>query len=251
MDMSLLFGAWAAVTLTLFIFSFLYRENPLFKAAEHLYLGVTVGYFFSVMIYNVWFPKIQEPILSGDFTPLIPALIGLTLLSRLSVRHGWISRFGFAFIMGYGSGVAIPAVLATMLLKQIQGTLVPLFSLNAAGGINTSGAALWDSFSVLLIAVGTVSVLFYFFFSMEPKGAARRIPVIGIYFLMVYLGASFGVTVMSRFSLLYGRFFDLYAYAASGYYYASLVMLVMVAVFLALYARRNKNISAPAAGNGV
>ena len=38
------FGAWMATGLTLFIFSFLYKDNPLFKLAEHLYVGVSVGY---------------------------------------------------------------------------------------------------------------------------------------------------------------------------------------------------------------
>ena len=38
------FGAWVATGLTLFIFSFLYKDNPLFKLAEHLYVGVSVGY---------------------------------------------------------------------------------------------------------------------------------------------------------------------------------------------------------------
>jgi hypothetical protein len=37
-------GAWVATGLTLLIFSFLYKDNPLFKLAEHLYVGVSVGY---------------------------------------------------------------------------------------------------------------------------------------------------------------------------------------------------------------
>ena len=42
MDATIL-GAWMATGLTLFIFSFLYQDNPLFKLAEHLYVGVSVG----------------------------------------------------------------------------------------------------------------------------------------------------------------------------------------------------------------
>ena len=34
-------GAWLAAFLTLSILSFLYKENPLFKAAEHLFVGTS------------------------------------------------------------------------------------------------------------------------------------------------------------------------------------------------------------------
>ena len=35
---------WVAVFLTLAIYSILYRENPWFRLAESIYLGVAVGY---------------------------------------------------------------------------------------------------------------------------------------------------------------------------------------------------------------
>jgi len=44
MPVETIFGAWVATGLTLFIFSFLYKDNPLFKLAENLYVGVSVGY---------------------------------------------------------------------------------------------------------------------------------------------------------------------------------------------------------------
>ena len=39
-----IFGAWLAVLLTLCILSFLYDDNPFYKAAEHLYIGMSAGY---------------------------------------------------------------------------------------------------------------------------------------------------------------------------------------------------------------
>ena len=38
------FGVWCAALLTLFIFSFLYKDNPFYKFAEHLFVGVSAGY---------------------------------------------------------------------------------------------------------------------------------------------------------------------------------------------------------------
>jgi len=38
-------GIWAAALLTLAIFSFLYKENPIYRFAEHLLVGVSAGYY--------------------------------------------------------------------------------------------------------------------------------------------------------------------------------------------------------------
>ena len=34
-------GVWVAAVLTLCIFSFLYKDNPFYKFAEHLFVGVS------------------------------------------------------------------------------------------------------------------------------------------------------------------------------------------------------------------
>lgn len=57
----------------------------------------------------------------------------------------------------------------------------------------------------LLIALGVFTSLFYFFFSVEQKGVLGGVSRVGIWFLMVAFGASFGYTVMARISLLIGR----------------------------------------------
>jgi len=58
---------------------------------------------------------------------------------------------------------------------------------------------------LLIILVGVVSVLVYFFFSVEHSGAVGKVSRVGIWFLMVSFGASFGYTIMARLSLLIGR----------------------------------------------
>jgi hypothetical protein len=56
--------------------------------------------------------------------------------------------------------------------------------------------------------VGTVA---YFYFSREHKGFLGVLSRIGILFIMVAFGASFGYTVMARISLLIGRVDFLFA----------------------------------------
>ena len=41
-------GIWMSVFLTLCIFSFLYKDNPFYKAAEHIFVGVSAGYIFTI-----------------------------------------------------------------------------------------------------------------------------------------------------------------------------------------------------------
>jgi hypothetical protein len=42
---------WLGALLTLMIMSFLYRDNPFYKFAEHLFVGVSAAYW---MVQGVW-----------------------------------------------------------------------------------------------------------------------------------------------------------------------------------------------------
>ena len=43
MSFSAILGAWIAAFLTLGIFSYLYRDNPFYKIAEHVFVGVSAA----------------------------------------------------------------------------------------------------------------------------------------------------------------------------------------------------------------
>lgn len=223
----LIFGAWTAAALTLFLFSFLYKDNPFFKIAEHLFIGAGMGWYFQTIFYKVMIPKIWEPLHSGDSFQIamviIPSILGLSLITQFIPKISWISRYGFTFMMGYSAGMAIPVGLATDFMNQILGTIEPF-----AGFFSLSGMQMFNS---ILIALGTICVLFYFFFSVEHKGAEKKISNIGIYFLMIYFGASFGNTVMARFSLLYGRFDTLVNYSSAKYFYATSWIIVGLVLY--------------------
>jgi len=236
MDISLILGGWVAAGLTIFLFSFLYKDNPFFKATEHLYLGAGMGWVFQTVLFQTWIPKVWEPLTKqGDWTVLIPTVLGLTLVTQFFPRISWLSRYGFTFIMGYGSGLVIPLTISTDLLKQIGGTMAPFMVSEVTRG------NILSLVNGAIIAVGFICVLFYFFFSVEHKGAVKKASNIGIYFLMLYFGAAFGNTVMGRFSLLYGRFDDLYKYSAPKYFYAThIILAVMVLYFIVDHFRTRK-----------
>ncbi|MBW6458713.1 MAG: hypothetical protein K0B52_06080, partial [FCB group bacterium] len=79
-----------------------------------------------------------------------------------------------------------------------------------------------------------------FFFSVEHKGALKVVSRIGIYYLMIYFGASFGFAVMGRISLLIGRFNDLIEYSAKQYWFATPILLIIMIVVLVLTAKKDK-----------
>ncbi|TLY28655.1 MAG: hypothetical protein E6K63_07455 [Nitrospirae bacterium] len=237
MAFELLLGAWVATGLTLFIFTFLYQDNPLFKLAEHLYVGVSVGYTIVKTYDTVLIRLIYEPMVKqGDWSLLIPLGIGTLMLARYLPNATWLSRIAFGFIVGVGSGLAIPRIISSFILKQVEDTVRPLISI--AQGAPTFTYNLSDpssNLNTIVLLIGVVSVLFYFFFSIEHTGPVRVAARTGILFLMVAFGAAFGYTVMARMSLLIGRLSDLIEYADPQYGRASLWLGVATVAILLLW----------------
>ncbi len=193
------FGTFIAAGITLSLYSFLYKDNPLFKFAENLYVGVAAAYTLNQIWYTVLLADVVEPLSKlnsesmGNLWLIVPTLLGLFMLTQLSsAKFSWLSRIAFAFVVGLGAGLAIPRTISANLLAQIQPTMGPITA-DLAG------------FNLFIILVGVVTVLVYFFYSVEHTGAVGVASKTGIWFLMISFGASFGYTIMARLSLLIGR----------------------------------------------
>jgi hypothetical protein len=239
-------GAWLATGLTLFIFSFLYKDNPLFKIAEHLYVGVSLGYTIVKAYDTVVMTLILRPMIEkGEWSLLIPVAIGMLMLTRYVPKAAWLSRYAFAFIVGVGAGLAIPRTISSFILKQIEDTVRPLLTVIPGDGTTFSLDLLSPSSNLngIIILFGVVSVLFYFFFSVEHTGAGKVVARAGIYFLMISFGAAFGYTVMARMSLLIGRLTDLIQYSDSSYGSPTLWLLALTVVTLIVLSRRDRTSS--------
>ena len=190
-------GTLVAAALTLAVFSILYRDNPVYRFAEHLLVGVSAGYyaihyFDAGVIRKFWVPVVQQ----GQLWLLPGGVLGLLMLARLREHWQWVSRYAIAFYVAAWSGYLIPSVLQERILRQVAGTLLP-----APGAIGL-GAGL----GALLLLAGVATVLVYFYFSAEHRGLLGKASRVGVLFLMAGFGASFGYTVMGRVSLLIGRF---------------------------------------------
>ena len=238
---AMVFGAWVATGLTLLIFSFLYKDNPLFKLAEHLYVGVSVGYTIVKTYDTVIVHLVVKPIVeNGEIALLIPVAIGMLMLTRYVPKVAWMSRYAFAFIVGMGAGLAIPRTISSFILKQIEDTVRPLLSMAGPDGLTVS-LNLFNSGShlnALIILFGVSSVLFYFFFSVEHSGAGRAVARTGVMFLMISFGAGFGYTVMARMSLLIGRLTDLIEFSDASYGRPTIWLSVLIIVALIVLSWR-------------
>ena len=200
MHVSTSLSIWIAAFLTLGIFSFLYRDNPVYKLCEHLFVGVSAGYYVVLtMTSSVW-PNMIEPLFrhfSADWNALllIPFALSILLFSRFFPRGDWLSRWPIAFILGVYPALRITGFCQGDLVEQVHGTILPLW---VPGDLGTT-------IGNLLLIVGLLCTLIFFFFSKEHKGVLGGSARVGIYFLMVSFGASYGYTVMARVSLLIGR----------------------------------------------
>ena len=197
------FGIIVAAGLTLAMYSFLYRDNPMFKFAEHLYVGVVAAYQLAQYWYNNILTDVYNPLFRPEpgrgvaWEVVVPTFLGLMMLTRFIPQISWLSRISFAFVVGVGAGLDIPRRIASFVLQQIEPTLKPVWT--ASAGFTLA------SLDTFLILAGVVSVLVYFSFSVEHKGAVGAVSRVGIWFLMISFGASFGYTIMARLSLLIGR----------------------------------------------
>ncbi len=183
-----------AAFLTLAVFSFLLGDNPLYKFAERLWVGVSTGYWTMLLYHQGFRDKVILPIFErGEIYYLIPVLLGVLMWFRLSPRLGWLSRYALGFYVGISTGIYIPLAFRAAVFLQVEGTLRPV-----------SGGFLEGLFFLLALA-GVICSLIYFFFSKPHTGALGVLSKAGIYTLMIGFGAGFGLTMMGRVALLVQR----------------------------------------------
>ncbi len=174
--------------LTLAVYTILVGDNPVYKLAEHLLLGLTIGYSLVITVKTVLIPQAIAPLGQGSIAAIIPVVLGSVMFLRVHPRLvGW-SQIPLALLIGAGAGAAIPAMMQARVLKQVSATV--------------SGSGTLDGVIILL---GVAVTVMYFVFTRPHTGVWGRGAVAGRYFMMIFFGATFAYTVMSRMALLIGR----------------------------------------------
>ena len=185
-------GIWVAAAYTLMIYSYPYKETPLFKLAEHTMIGLGVAITTVMGVRNILDIGVASILNEGQVTWIVPILLGLALFTRYFSNYAWLSRWPLALLVGVGIGVSMGGMIDSSFIRQISSSVT--------GVVNPNQALL-----VLMI----ILMLTYFIFSLgirqREEGVLKYTSMIGRYVMMIYFGALFGNTIMTRMSLFIGR----------------------------------------------
>lgn len=319
-------GFWLGIFLTFCILSFLYKDNPFYKFAEHLFIGISIGYIVVLQYSDNLEPKLIDALPEKSGGALVLRLVGLVLvlmlfIKAISRKWSWVGRYPLAFIVAFFAGLQVNAVaqaeLGAQLAFSAQSIDSPKTDLNRAdveamtqlpgmspliaekwiaererapftsvddaatrptltdgeramlaqerGGVVgldaraavAGGETNWFGvLSNILLLLGLLASLVYFYFSVAHTGVVGKVSRIGVWILMIGFGASFGLTVQGRLSLAIGR-----AYSVLGRTvnpsdaeqiqgpYVALVSIAIIGLGLAGWELRNRRKSGTPAGS--
>ncbi|MFV1858946.1 MAG: hypothetical protein ACC647_06290 [Anaerolineales bacterium] len=188
MDTADLIASFIASLLTIMVLSYLIGDNPFFKLAMHLLIGVAAGYVGAVAVHNVLIPGLVKPVLEAGLTGLadpqlivtviVPLILVLLLFLKVApstARYGTISM---VLLVGVGAAVIVGGA--------ITGSLIPL-TLESMDSLNptvinqlTGESGLERLLNVIIMLVGTIAALFYFRFTVRRgEGEAPLVVVAG------------------------------------------------------------------------
>lgn len=157
-------GLIVGFLLTLFIYSYIVGDNPLYRIAIHLLVGVSAAYALVVAVREVLVPLFQrlrnDPTALENVLWIIPIFLGLLLLLRLAPATAVLGNGALAALIGIGTAVALTGVIA--------GTLWPqTLAVGTAATTNQLGVG-------LLSGLLTICTLLYFQYThrYDSDGAA-------------------------------------------------------------------------------
>lgn len=194
--------------LTLLVFSYLLGDNPFFRFVSALLVGVSLGYFTIIIVYQVILARLVAPIYQGNLLTIVPAVLSGLLLLKLSPRLSPYANTSMALLVGVGAAVAVGGAVVGTLFGQVKAAL------SGFGPQMVAGGPQW-----LLIAeasfflLGTISSLAYFSFSAKKRAnkEPRRPIIVSIFagigklFVAITLGAVFAGVLTAAISALVER----------------------------------------------
>lgn len=241
-------GAWLAIFLTVCILSFLYEDNPIYKLAEHIFMGVAIAIGVLEAWYGVFQPNLVAKLMDGHWLSLIPAALIVMLFGKLVRSVDWVAKIPIAFIVATFAGLNLTGEAKANLMSPMYASMPDLGALWEKHGLfdlANDGAGV---ISGVLLVMGICATLLHFYFSAAHNRPMQYISRFAVIVLMLSFGASFGYTVMGRISLAIGRAqtlmgLDLTADQANQIHpkLVTLGSLILVAGFIAIWKSRTRN----------
>jgi hypothetical protein len=183
------------VICSLAMLSIIYRENKIYRLFEHVFIGLAIGFGVGETWNLVLKPEWWAPVSDGKWWWMLTMLPAAMYYFIYSKKHNWISRVIIGFGFGLGVGGGFVGFIAGN-VPQITASFKPI----------TMAHAPYIHFSNLVFMVGFIATMTYFYFSIDHRHRSIAVSSrLGRWFIMIYLGAIFGTTVMGRMSILIER----------------------------------------------
>lgn len=201
-----LLGLVLGAVLTLFILSYVVGDNPLYRLALHLFIGILVGYSFGIVLRDVVMEMALSGLLSKRLSVVAPIVLGVLLLFKGYPRQAYVGNVSMGYLIGVGAAVAMGGALLGTLAPQIAAT-------GRALGSTSLENLRFGIIDGLMIVVGTISTLVSFTF-VRPTGWRRwdlwervmsRVTQVGRVFLILALAVGFAGALTTSLSILIGR----------------------------------------------
>ncbi len=195
---------------TFLIFSYLIGDNPLFRSAVYIFVGVASGYVAAVALRQVLYPDLLYPIVHGTMLQqallAIPLILSVLLLMKASPRLTKLGMPAMAVLVGASAAVAVGGAVVGTLFPQSLGT-INLFDLRS---VRSPIGALVNG---VLVLAGVITTLVYFHFGARATndGTIRRfglielIAFVGGIFLAIALGVLFAGVYSAALTALIER----------------------------------------------
>jgi len=211
-------GAFLGFVLTLLVFSYLIGDNPLFRIAMHMFIGVSAGFAAVVAIYNVILPRLIDPLFISDrgeqILAIFPLILAGLLFSKISPRFAFIGNLPVSYMVGVSAAAAIGGAVTGTLIPQVIASM-NLFDVQTSQAFDANvGLRLVNG---IIILVGTLATLAYFQFG-KFSGSSQRTQLqawieglgqIGQVFIAIMFGFLFAGIFSAALTALIGRVLSL------------------------------------------
>jgi hypothetical protein len=198
--------------LTILVFSYLLGDNPFFRLAVHIFIGVSAAYVALVTINNVLIPRLFVPIVAGSQGERLLSILLFIPSVFLFLKVTPLRRYGnwtVAILVGIGAAAAVGGAITGTLFPQILGTI---------NSVDPSTFAIYGNtwlqiINGIIVVLGTLSTLIYFHFTTQdvPGRADKRLLIIenisqiGKVFLSITFGALFAGVFLTALAALVER----------------------------------------------
>lgn len=203
MNMPEMIWGMVGLLLTVMILSYLIGDNLFFRLATSLFVGVTAGFLTLLIINQIVWPFLLQPLITGSWIARLWVVVPLGLAVLLVIsqfpRFSGAGRVPLAFLAGLTAAIAIGGAVFGTIIPQMR-AVVAVF--DPLSWYQVPGQTWLRVMDAVVMLIGVVATLSYFHFGRgrqqaDDEGNTARPRVfeamakVGEVFIGVALGAIF------------------------------------------------------------